>query len=101
LRSTTLSWGRSACSFSIPDISEDPERARGAVPEERVAGLLDCVDSVDWESRFCFWSHPAERIRRHRTFEEYILNEAMPLMAMKTRIPAPSPMGAAWGPSRA
>jgi esterase/lipase superfamily enzyme len=44
---------------------------------------LFCVDSVDWESFYCDWCHPSGRIRRHVQFEEYILNEVMPLMARK------------------
>ncbi len=44
---------------------------------------LFCVDSVDWESFYCDWCHPSGRIRRHVQFEEYILNEVMPLMAWK------------------
>ncbi len=39
-----------------------------------------CVDSVDAESFYCFWAHPADRVRRHIQFEEYILNEVMPFM---------------------
>jgi esterase/lipase superfamily enzyme len=42
---------------------------------------LFCVDSVDHESLYCFWRHPADRMRRHMEFEEYILNEVLPLMA--------------------
>ena len=41
---------------------------------------LYCVDSVDWESFYCFWCQPADRLRRHICFEEYILHEVMPLM---------------------
>ncbi|MFZ4538525.1 esterase family protein [Propionivibrio sp.] len=41
---------------------------------------LWCVDSIDWESFYCFWNTPADRIRRHMLFEEYILHEVMPLM---------------------
>lgn len=41
---------------------------------------LFCVDSVDHESLYCFWRHPADRIQRHMQFEEYILNEVLPLM---------------------
>lgn len=46
------------------------------------AGQLQlwCVDSIDWESFYCFWCHPADRVRRHIRFEEYILNEVLPLM---------------------
>lgn len=44
---------------------------------------LWCVDSVDWESLYCFWRRPADRIQRHIQFEQYILNEVMPLMRQK------------------
>jgi esterase/lipase superfamily enzyme len=46
------------------------------------AGQLQlwCVDSVDWESFYCFWCHPADRLRRHAAYEEYVLNEVLPLM---------------------
>ena len=48
---------------------------------------LYCVDSIDWESLYCDWCHPADRLRRHSAFEEYVLNEVLPFMAMKN--PAP------------
>jgi len=41
---------------------------------------LYCVDSVDHEGLYCFWKHPADRIRRHLQFEEYILKEVVPFM---------------------
>lgn len=41
---------------------------------------LFCVDSVAHDSLYCFWKHPADRIRTHMQYEEYILNEVMPLM---------------------
>jgi esterase/lipase superfamily enzyme len=44
---------------------------------------LYCVDSVDHETFYCFWRRPADRVARHALFEEYILNEVMPLMASK------------------
>ena len=53
------------------------------------AGLLQlwCVDSIAWETFYCFWCHPADRIRRHIQFEEYLLNEVMPLMQQKNAHP--------------
>lgn len=48
---------------------------------------LYCVDSVDHESLYCFWAHPAGRIQRHIEFEEYVLNEVMPLMHRKNPNP--------------
>lgn len=44
---------------------------------------LYCVDSIDKETFYCHWENPDYRIRRHIQFEEYILNEVMPLMASK------------------
>ena len=26
---------------------------------------LYCLDSVDWETFYCWWCHPADRVRRH------------------------------------
>lgn len=40
---------------------------------------LFCVDSVDSESLYGFWRPPWERIRRHAQYEEYLLNEVLPL----------------------
>lgn len=41
---------------------------------------LFCIDSIDAESFYCFWAHPSGRINRHRQYENYILNEVVPLM---------------------
>jgi esterase/lipase superfamily enzyme len=38
------------------------------------------LDSIDQESFYCFWSHPNGRIERHIQYENYILNEVIPLM---------------------
>ncbi len=48
---------------------------------------LYCVDSIDAESLYCYWAHPAGRIQRHQQYEEYILNEVMPLMQAKNPTP--------------
>jgi len=49
------------------------------------AGQLQlwCLDSVAWETFYCNWCHPANRIRRHIAYEEYVLNEVMPLMQQR------------------
>jgi esterase/lipase superfamily enzyme len=44
---------------------------------------LYCIDSIDDESLYCRWAHPAGRIQRHITYEEYILNEVLPFMQDK------------------
>ena len=42
---------------------------------------LYCVDGLAWETFYDAGRHPADRIRRHAAFEDYILNEVLPLMA--------------------
>ena len=44
---------------------------------------LYCVEGLATETFYGFHRPPAERIRRHNAFEEYILNEVLPLMAQK------------------
>ena len=46
---------------------------------EQGALQLFCVDSVDAESFYCRWAHPSGRITRHMQYEDYILNEVLPL----------------------
>lgn len=53
------------------------------------AGQLQlwCLDSVAWEGYYCWWCHPADRVRRHLAYEDYILHEVMPLMQQKNGHP--------------
>lgn len=64
-------------------------RLVGSVADRIEAGQLQlwCVDSLAWESFYCFWCQPADRVRRHIQFEEYLLHEVMPLM--RARNPDP------------
>ena len=48
---------------------------------------LYCLDSVDHETFYCFWNRPQDRIERHIHFEDYVLNEIMPFMALKNPHP--------------
>ncbi|WFP51495.1 alpha/beta hydrolase-fold protein [Methylomonas sp. EFPC3] len=48
---------------------------------------LYCVDSIDHETFYCFWRKPQDRIQRHIDFEDYVLNEIMPFMALKNPHP--------------
>jgi esterase/lipase superfamily enzyme len=48
---------------------------------------LFCVDSIDHETFYCFWRRPEDRIQRHMFFEDYVLNEIMPFMALKNPHP--------------
>lgn len=58
---------------------------------------LFCVDSLDHESLYCFWKHPAERIRYHIRFEEYILHEVLPFMQHKNHHPCTIAHGCSLG----
>ena len=71
----------------------------GALAPKLEAGQLQlyCVDSLDYETFYCDWCHPAGRIRRHAQFEEYILNEVMPLMAAKNPHPCTISHGCSLG----
>lgn len=42
---------------------------------------LYCIEGLATETFYGLQRHPAERIRRHEAFEDYILNEVLPLMA--------------------
>ena len=63
------------------------------------AGQLQlwCMDNVASETFYCFWRHPAERIRRHAHYEEYVLNEVMPLMRQKNPHPCTIAHGCSLG----
>ena len=39
-----------------------------------------CVDSVDSESWYDKGIHPADRVRRHMQYEDYLVNEVMPFL---------------------
>jgi len=45
---------------------------------------LFCVDSIDAESFYSQHSHPQHRIYRHLQYEQYILQEVLPLMRLKS-----------------
>ncbi len=41
------------------------------------------LDSIDQESFYCFWAHPYGRINRHIQYENYVINEVLPLTRQK------------------
>lgn len=53
-----------------------------SLKDKIVAGQLQlfCLDSIDHETFYCFWNHPEDRIKRHIHFENYVLNEILPVM---------------------
>lgn len=42
-----------------------------------------CVDSVDQESLYCNWCRREDRIKRHASFEDYVIREVLPLSEYK------------------
>lgn len=57
---------------------------------EAIQGKIDknllqvyCVDSIDYESFYNQHAHPGQRIWRHIQYENYILNEVLPLIRSK------------------
>jgi len=52
---------------------------------ERGAVRLFCVSSVDGESWYSKRIHPRHRVERHLHYEDYILNEVVPLVRHVTR----------------
>lgn len=48
---------------------------------------LYCVDSIDGESIYNRYISPADRIQRHRQYEEYILQEVLTLSRLKNPQP--------------
>lgn len=58
---------------------------------------LYCVDSIDTESMYCYWAHPHGRINRHKQYEEYILQEVLPLMSAKNHHPCTISHGCSLG----
>lgn len=58
---------------------------------------LYCVDSVDEESWYARWKHPADRARRHQQYEDYVLHEVLPLSWQKNPNPFLMATGASFG----
>jgi esterase/lipase superfamily enzyme len=52
----------------------------GALGDQIERGWLQlhCVDSVDAESWYAKWKHPADRARRHAAYDAYLHNEVVP-----------------------
>ena len=70
-----------------------------ALADQLENGLLQiyCVDSVDAESWYAYHKPPAERVRRHIQYENYLLNEVLPLSTQKNSQPFLIVTGASFG----
>lgn len=58
---------------------------------------LYCVDSVDSESWYCSWAHPAGRAYRHSQYDAYLYNEVLPFSEQKNANPFLITTGASFG----
>jgi esterase/lipase superfamily enzyme len=58
---------------------------------------LYCVDSVDEESWYAKGKHPGDRAWRHMQYEQYLLNEVLPLSRHKNPNPYLITTGASFG----
>jgi esterase/lipase superfamily enzyme len=56
-----------------------------------------CVDSVDAESWYAWQKHPADRAWRHIQYENYLLEEVLPLVYKKNPTPYMIVAGASFG----
>ena len=48
---------------------------------------LYCVDSVDADSWYAKWKHPADRARAHAAYDAYVRDEVLPLTVQKNGNP--------------
>ena len=71
----------------------------GALANHLEQGWLQmiCVDSVDAESWYAWWKHPGERAWRHVQYENYLLQEVLPLSRHKNDNPFLISVGASFG----
>jgi esterase/lipase superfamily enzyme len=58
---------------------------------------LWCVDSVDSESWYARWKHPADRAHRNGEYERYLLEEVLPLIRHRNPNPFLIATGASFG----
>jgi len=58
---------------------------------------LYCVDGIDEESFYCWWSRPWDRVHRHLQYETYLLDEVLPLMWTKNAHPCVISHGCSFG----
>lgn len=71
----------------------------GAVADHVDAGRIQiaCVDSVDSESFYANYRHPAERIERHDQYDRYVYEEVVPFARNRTGGAKVATLGASFG----
>jgi len=58
---------------------------------------LFCLDTVDSDSWYAYHKHPADRMRRHQQYDDYLLHEVMPFTWAKNRDRFVITVGASFG----
>jgi esterase/lipase superfamily enzyme len=78
---------------------EDRGMIHGALGHHIEQGWLQvcCVDSVDEESWYARWKHPADRARRHAQYDAYLRDEVLPLLGYVNPNPYLITTGASFG----
>ncbi|MGA2571707.1 MAG: alpha/beta fold hydrolase [Terracidiphilus sp.] len=79
---------------------EFEDRGMVAAVAEKIDGgqlQLYCADSVDAESWYNLKALPRQRIARHMQYEEYLLNEVVPLMRQRNPDPRLTAFGCSFG----
>jgi esterase/lipase superfamily enzyme len=71
----------------------------GAVGDHVDAGRIQicCVDSVDGESFYATWRHPAERLARHDQYDRYLYGEVLPFVRGRAGDRRVGTLGASFG----
>ena len=71
----------------------------GALGEALERGWLQlwCVDSVDSDSWYAKWKHPADRARTQAAYDAYVLHEVLPLTWHRNQTPFLMTAGASFG----
>ena len=52
---------------------------------ERGELQLFCVDSVDSESWYTRWKHPADRVWKHQDYDDYLVHEVVPFVRQRNQ----------------
>lgn len=71
----------------------------GALWEKLEQGKLQlyCVDSVDGESWYAHWKHPADRVWKQQDYDEYLCQEVAPYIRSQNSHPRFTATGASLG----
>ena len=71
----------------------------GAVGDHVDAGRIQifCVDSVDDESFYAEYKHPADRLARHDQYDRYVYGEVLPFVRSRAGAVRVSTLGASFG----